>query len=97
MANSSDGFLNYYSAQNIRNKIKHPFYICYHFEKVFQIYRNSQIEGIDLVLGLECIIDSNQRRADKNQSIFLIIILENDDKLRKKIRSMLEKWRFNRI
>jgi len=28
---SLSGFIAYYKSANIRNKIKHPFYFCYHF------------------------------------------------------------------
>jgi hypothetical protein len=41
--NSTEGFINYYGAQNIRNKIKHPFYIAYHFDRVFKLYSNSEL------------------------------------------------------
>lgn len=61
VANSSEGFLGYYSAQNIRNKIKHPFYICYHFDRVFRIFHNTEAEGVDLVVGLGYISSPNQR------------------------------------
>lgn len=42
VSNSAEGFINYYGAQNIRNKIKHPFYIAYHFDKVFSLYLNTE-------------------------------------------------------
>ena len=86
--NSSEGFLSYYGAQNIRNKIKHPFYICYHFDKVFTIYQNTAVEGTDLVLSLE-FIKSSGPLPGKEKNLFLLVILETNDKLRKKIISML--------
>lgn len=44
VSNSSDGFISYYSAQNIRNKIKHPFYVAYHFDRIFKIFLNNELK-----------------------------------------------------
>jgi len=36
----SNSLLGIYGAANIRNKIKHPFYLAYHFNNVFSIFYN---------------------------------------------------------
>ena len=94
--NSSESFIKYYCAQNIRNKIKHPFYICYHFDQVFTIYHNSTAEGTDLVLSLEFIKSANPL-PNNVKSLFMIVVLETEEKLRKKILQILEKWKLNHI
>lgn len=90
--NSSDGFLEYFGAPNIRNKIKHPFYISYHFDKVFVLYRNTSVEGVGLIEALECINSPVKQPADT--VLFTLVIMETEEKLRKRIISMLEKWKF---
>lgn len=40
---SLEGFIRYYSSANIRNKIKHPFYFCYHFAEVVTLYFNNEV------------------------------------------------------
>ena len=40
---SLNGFVRYYSSANIRNKIKHPFYFCYHFHPLLTFYFNKEM------------------------------------------------------
>jgi len=64
ISNSSEGFINYYGAQNIRNKIKHPFYIAFHFDKIFKLYFNQYID-IDLPQTIACIDPSKEPVTSK--------------------------------
>ena len=52
---SLNGFVRYYSSANIRNKIKHPFYFCFHFAPLLTLYFNREIAAspIDLLRLLE--------------------------------------------
>ena len=36
-----NGFISYYKSANIRNKIKHPFYFCYHFHPLIRLFYNN--------------------------------------------------------
>jgi hypothetical protein len=52
---SLNGFVRYYSSANIRNKIKHPFYFCYHFAPLLTFYFNKEMASspIELLRLLE--------------------------------------------
>lgn len=52
-----NGFIKYYTAANIRFKLKHPYYIGYHFFSVFDVYYNSDIAK-DPVNVLELIYEN---------------------------------------
>lgn len=41
ITNDSDGFINYFSAPNIRNKIKNPIFLAYRFSNFISLYYNS--------------------------------------------------------
>lgn len=67
--NSPEGFLNYYGAQNIRNKIKHYFYLGLHFDKIFSIYRNSMTE-----MSLEEILETINASKKLKDTLILVVI-----------------------
>lgn len=41
ITNDSDGFVNYFSAPNIRNKIKNPIFLAYRFSNFISLYYNT--------------------------------------------------------
>lgn len=96
ISNSSEGFIGYYSAQNIRNKIKHPFYVAYHFDKLFKIYLNSELK-ISVNDALSLIENARAGEAAMNspdKNAILIQIVDQNEKNKKKILSIMEKWKF---
>lgn len=58
------GFIKYYTAANIRFKIKHPYYIGYHFHDVFDVYYNSD-EAKDPAEVLEIIYENERKENEK--------------------------------
>lgn len=38
--NSLEGFISYFTAPNIRNKVKHPLYLAYKFDQCVKLYYN---------------------------------------------------------
>lgn len=58
------GFIKYYTAANIRFKIKHPYYIGYHFQNIFDIYYNSE-EAKDPVEVLEIVYENELKENDR--------------------------------
>ena len=54
------GFIKYYTAANIRFKIKHPYYIGYHFSNVFDVYYNSD-EASDPATVLDLIYENEEK------------------------------------
>lgn len=40
-----DDFIMYYSASNIRFKFKHPFYVCYKWNRCFRLYYSKKSVG----------------------------------------------------
>lgn len=42
ITNSLDGLISYYTAANIRNKVKHPFFIAIRFSECCSLYYNKE-------------------------------------------------------
>ena len=82
--NNSDSFIKYYTAQSIRGKIKHPLYVAYHFDKVFEIYFNTehQTSVSEALEEFNRVKDSNASNSsdskNEKKSIFYLLILEKD-------------------
>lgn len=81
--------MSFYGAANIRNKVKHPFYLAYHFNNIFTLYYNK----------MECKnpYDSLKKIAmdKKLNAKILMIVVRADSSMRKKIFLLFENWRFN--
>ena len=43
ITNSLEGLINYFSAPNIRHKVKHPLFLCYKFSSCIKLFINSNV------------------------------------------------------
>jgi hypothetical protein len=54
ISNDISGFTNYFTAPNIRNKVKHPIFLAYKFSNCVSLYYNSDnfpgTEKVDVIV-----------------------------------------------
>lgn len=95
---SLNGFVRYYSSANIRNKIKHPFYFCYHFSPLLTFYFNKEMASSPIEL-LRLLEKPLKHDAKKLMLIALTPTKEeegedNAEDLKKKIANLFENWKY---
>lgn len=94
---SLNGFVRYYSSANIRNKIKHPFYFCYHFSNFMQLYYNKEFveDPLALLKALEKPIKNDQKK-------YILLVIDSKvnasedflEDMKKKISTLFENWKY---
>ncbi|KRX08142.1 hypothetical protein PPERSA_01687 [Pseudocohnilembus persalinus] len=67
------GFTNYFTAPNIRNKIKHPFFLAYKFSECVSMYYNKdvfQTENINNIVQktIEALLESGKEIAQQSKN-----------------------------
>lgn len=87
ISKDADGFMNYFSAPNIRNKIKHPLFLAIRFPECVKIYYNTRIfkfenneEFIEKLQDLLC-----QDKNKTNKKVLALERTEEESNLGKKI------------
>ncbi|CAD8149972.1 unnamed protein product [Paramecium pentaurelia] len=82
--NNENGLHNYLTAPNIRNKIKHPFFLALKFSRCFSIYYsgNSQVENH--------LIEFQKQLMSKSQiSQYSLVFQSNNNRIKRKIQDSL--------
>ncbi|CAK58567.1 unnamed protein product (macronuclear) [Paramecium tetraurelia] len=74
--NTIQGLINYFTAQNIRHKIKHPLFLALKFEKCVKLYLKKDLfvkNSKDAILRVQSILmQSSQERRDSNKEMALL-------------------------
>ncbi|CAD8056269.1 unnamed protein product [Paramecium sonneborni] len=83
--NTIQGLINYFTAPNIRHKIKHPLFLAIKFDKCVKLYLNQQNfvkNSKDVVLKVQSILmKSNQERQDTDKGMALLFQIDQTNEL----------------
>ncbi|CAD8114922.1 unnamed protein product [Paramecium sonneborni] len=96
--NSLQGFVNYYTSANIRNKIKHPLFMAMKFPKCIRLFINSNFIKKQESILMQVLSHLNQVKQQLSQSkeIKLLVKIENSNqKILKKALDIIKQLENN--
>ncbi|CAD8059561.1 unnamed protein product [Paramecium sonneborni] len=81
--NSITGFINYFTASNIRNKIKHPIFLALRFSSLIKIFVDQQLfyQQTNIVGLIQNHLNNIINKEEKQKKIKLLIKPHNQDNI----------------
>ncbi|CAD8137371.1 unnamed protein product [Paramecium octaurelia] len=91
--NSIEGFINYFTAPNIRNKIKHPIFLALRFSSLIKLFVDQQIfyQQTNIVTSIQIHLNNIINKVESQKKIKLLIQTQSENNvLQKKAMELIQ-------